>query len=129
MKLFMMTFIIIILLGCKEDKADIRPPIRHKNIPTEAFWHGHVDGGQWYHCQKSNDIYSFYCTVYNENTGQIVISDKFTIFVENNKNQMPLSEFLAKGELKNNNIIGFNGYDMGLKLNLVLVPSNNLVDD
>lgn len=74
-------------------------------------------------------MYSFYCTVYNENTGQIIISDKFTLFVENNKNQMPLSEFLAKGELKNNNIIGFNGYEMGLKLNLVLVPSNNLVDD
>lgn len=129
MKFFIATFILLTLLGCQENKIDVKPPVRHKDIPKEAFWHGHADGGQWYQCQKSNDIYAFDCTVYNENTGEIVISDKFTIFVENNGNQISLSEFLEKGEVNSDNIIGFNGYNMGLRLNLILVPDNDLFDD
>lgn len=131
MKFLIITFVLIILLGCKESENEdnIQPPLRHKNIPSTAFWHGHLDGGQWYQCKKSSDIYSFNCTVYNEHTGEIVISDNFTIFVENNGKKIHLNDFLQKGNLDSNNIIGFNGYTMGLKFNLVLVPSKDLFND
>lgn len=124
---FLIVFVVLItLLSCKKDEAYIQVPIRHKNIPNTAFWHGHLDGGQWYDCNKSNDIYSFNCTVYNENTGEIVISDNFTIFVEDNGKKTHLEDFLKKGNLNRNNIIGFNGYTMGLKFNLVLIPQKSV---
>ncbi len=129
MKIFIVTFMLIILFGCTENKNDVQPPLRHKNIPKEAFWHGHLDGGQWYKCHKSSKIYSFYCTVYNENTGEVIISDNFTIFVEDNKTKVPLSDFLEKGHLNSDNIVGFNGYTMGLKVNLILVPSKDIFND
>lgn len=125
MKFLILFFVLISLLSCKKEEVYIQAPIRHKNIPNTAFWYGHLDGGQWYDCNKSSDIYSFNCTVYNENTGEIVISDNFTIFVENNGKKTHFEDFLKKGNLNSSNIIGFNGYTMGLKFNLVLVPQKS----
>lgn len=129
-RIFVEFFLAILMLattlGCQENMNEVKPPPRHKNIPATAFWQGHLDGGQWYQCKRSTDIYSFHCTVYNENTGDIIISDTFTLYIENNGRRVPLKEFLEKGELSSNDIVGFNGYNMGLRGNFLLIPDKGV---
>src|SRR5262249_9382862 len=67
------------LLGCGYRKA---PPDKPPGVPPEAVWAGGADGGSLIFCQVDSINNVNKCTVYNEDTGQIMDRGDFKLMTE-----------------------------------------------
>ena len=126
MKFIFYLIIVMSLLSCNMDEnLDINsPPVRPENIPNTAFWQGGKDGGFWYECISTTNQFEFKCSVCNDFTGDLIIKDKFSLYIYKNNSKIPLSEFVEKNKFTANDINSFDGYDeIYLKGGLILKSS------
>ena len=71
--------VVAVAVSCGYRKV---PPDRPTNVPAQAVWAGGLDGGSFVHCEvdSSRDVNK--CTVYNEDTGQVMEQGDFRLKTE-----------------------------------------------
>jgi hypothetical protein len=91
-------FLTVIFASCRSQSDAPNVPPRKEGIPTDAFWVGGVDGGNWYqvvsvHNHKNNA----FIKVFNDATGDLIVERRFfvvcigatnPIWIEDLKNQI-----------------------------------------
>ncbi len=105
--------LIFLILGCTNEDSTVKAsaPDRPENVPKSAFWQGGLDGGAWYQCSNTKKDLQYYCTIYNDFTGEIIIQDNFDIYVSINQKYILLSDYINVEKLTGNEINAFNGVD------------------
>lgn len=90
---------------------DVHAPPRLPLIPETATWAGGVDGGAWMQCSLNTKRKTNWCTVWNDQTGEVWARTHFVL----RDTGAPVSE----SELS---FTGFNGIYIGLRDGRWLVP-------
>ena len=99
---------ILIVAGCQQHAA---VPVKPANVPTSAVWAGGVDGGAFIDCTPSSTTAANACTVYDDSTGEVWMSGRFTLQGQNRGARME--------ELK---FDGADGARIFLQNNMILYP-------
>lgn len=118
--------LIFLILGCTNEDSTVKvsAPDKPENVPESAFWQGGLDGGAWYQCSATKRELRYYCTVYNDFTGEIIIEDDFDIYVSIKQKNVLMSDYINIEKLTSNEINAFNGIDeIYLSGSLLLKPS------
>jgi hypothetical protein len=68
------------LVSCGYRKV---PPDRPPGVPSQAVWAGGLDGGSFILCDVDSERDVDNCTVYNEDTGQVIDRGAFKLRAEN----------------------------------------------
>lgn len=87
-----------------------------KNIPSNAFWVGGVDGGNWFLIKKIHPHKN--CAsidIYNEHNGNIIISKKFFLVCALDTPSFNQNQYFHILDSLQANIIAFDGTSIILK--------------
>jgi hypothetical protein len=68
---------ILCLFSCAQS-----PRHRPRDVPPDTVWAGGIDGGHYFHCGVDQKKGVNPCTIWNEETGEIVVQDDFWVFGE-----------------------------------------------
>ena len=58
-------------------KKKVNEPDRLKNVPSEAIWGGHLDGGFWFELIQKYDSTKYRFRIYNDYKGDLVLDADF----------------------------------------------------
>ncbi|NRD74482.1 hypothetical protein HQQ94_14805 [Shewanella sp. VB17] len=61
----------------------IEQRIKPENLPHQAQWVGGIDGGDWIDCQNIDDS-TISCSIYTENSGELIEKSLFKGALEGN---------------------------------------------
>jgi hypothetical protein len=70
--MFVLSTILFLYCSCKKSS-----PPHPKGVPLSAVWVGGADGGVFINCQSSSQNSGYRCTIFNDATGDIVMSGFF----------------------------------------------------
>lgn len=87
MKNSLLFVLLFLVFSCKLSNENPQPE-RLNGIPEEAFWIGGVDGGNWYYLENislSKNV--AHISIYNDQTGEEIISKKFVLVCPEEKHE------------------------------------------
>ncbi|SFF37432.1 hypothetical protein [Thermoflexibacter ruber] len=76
-KLLIFSLLYLLCISCESNSPD--KVVRHEKIPKEAKWYGGSDGGDWIYVRKKIAKNTFLIEVYNDYTGELIVTGNFTI--------------------------------------------------
>ena len=102
---------IAVLLAASCIGERVVPRERPTEVPSDASWAGGADGGSWIRCEVREARQANYCTVYHENSGDIIAEGWFVL--RDTGRAAPLADLTYSA---------FDGYEIHLEGGDVLTP-------